>query len=113
MNKNVNFPTIVGFRKAVSILVLFLTLAGTHLFIFAQNISLKYQITDLKIKLNELTSQTKALGSQASRGEDLAVVERIAKTKLDMVYPEDITYITTSAPGKRNPTAAAASREPN
>jgi cell division protein FtsB len=96
MNKNVNF------RKAVTILALFLTLAGIHLFIYAQNISLKYQITDLKIKLNELDSTTAALGSRAAREEDLAFIEKTAKGRLGMIYPEDIIYIVKAEnPGRK------------
>ncbi len=101
MNKKNNF------RKAVAILVLFLTLAGVHLFIYAKNIGLKYRMTDLKIKLAELNSLSRQLGSQLSREEDLGKVEQYAKTKLGMVYPENITYIVTSAGGRRSSRATA------
>ena len=97
MSRNVNF------RKAVSILLLFLFLAGVHLFIYAQNITLKYRITDLKIKLAELTSARQALGSRAAREEDLAYVEKIAKSKLGMIYPADITYIVEENQAPKNP----------
>jgi cell division protein FtsB len=92
MNKN------SGFRKAVAILVLFLALAGTHLFVYAQNMVLTYQITDLKMKRAELSSLTRTLGGQAARGEDLAYIEKTAEGKLEMIYPADITYIVVSAP---------------
>ncbi len=51
MNKNTSF------RLAVFILAVFLFLAGLHLIIFAQNVGLKYQVTDLKVKLTELTGK--------------------------------------------------------
>ena len=83
----------MNFRKALSILSVLLILAGIHLFFYAQNISLKYQITDLKVKLNELISQDRLLGSLVSREENLSYVEKIAKGKLGMIYPEKIIYI--------------------
>ncbi len=107
MNKKNNF------RKAVAILVLFLTLAGVHLYISAKNIGLKYRITDLKIKLAELTSLSRQLGSQLSREEDLDKVEQYAKTKLGMIYPENITYIAASGPGRPSSAATAEARAKN
>lgn len=98
------------FRKAVAILALFLALAGVHLFIYAQNIGLKYRITDLKIKLAELNSLARQLGSQMSREEDLDRVETHAKTRLGMVYPEEITYIVLSGPGRQSSPATAEAR---
>ena len=107
MNKSVNF------RKAVLILVVFLALSGIHLFIFARNIGLKYQINDLKIKLGELNSRTKALGGQAARQEDLAYVEKTAKGKLGMIYPENINYIVMSASGRAASKLRAENQERN
>jgi len=96
-----------NFRKAVAILVLFLALAGVHLFIYAKNIGLKYRITDLKIKLAELNSLSRQLGSQMSQEEDLGRVEEYAKGKLGMVYPENVTYIVLSGSGRQSSTATA------
>ena len=107
MNKNTNF------RKAVAILVLFLVLAGIHLFISAQNIGLKYKITDLKIKLAELSSLSRTLGSQMSQGEDLGYVEKTAKTKLGMIYPENITYIVMDAKGRKSSSGTAETQARN
>lgn len=107
MNKNSNF------RKAVAILALFLALAGIHLYISARNIGLKYKITDLKIKLAELSSLSRTLGSQMSQGEDLGYIEKTAKTQLGMIYPEDITYIVMSAKGRRSSSGSAESRARN
>jgi cell division protein FtsB len=107
MNKNSNF------RKAVAILVLFVILAGIHLFISAQNIGLKYKITDLKIKLAELNSLSRTLGSRMSQGEDLSYIEKTAKTKLGMYYPDDITYIVMSAKGRKSSSGTAESQARN
>ena len=107
MNKNNNF------RKAVAVLALFLALAGAHLYMYAQNMALTYQITDLKIKRGELNSLARMLGSQAAREEDLAYIEKTAKTKLGMIYPSDVIYIVTSAPGPTGPAAADGSQARN
>ena len=104
MNKNTNF------RKAVAVLALFLALAGTHLFFYAQNMVLTYEITDLKMKRAELNSLTRALGGQAAREEDLAAIEKTAETKLGMSYPADVTYIVMSAP--RRPAQALTNGSP-
>ena len=107
MNKKNNF------RKAVAILVLFLTLAGVHLFIYAKNIGLKYRITDLKIKLAELNSLSRQLDSQLSQEEDLGEVEQYARNKLGMVYPETITYIVENGTGRPSSPATAEARAQN
>lgn len=83
----------MNFRRAVFILVVFLLLAGIHLFVYAQNISLKYELTDLKVKLSELNSRKRQLASQVAREENLGYVEKTAKEKLKMIYPERIIYI--------------------
>ena len=83
----------MNFRKAVAILLLFLAFAAVHLYIYVQNIRLKYQITDAKIIFNELNSQNRLLGSQVSRDENLSVIEKLAKEKLGMVYPDDLHYV--------------------
>jgi cell division protein FtsL len=97
----------MNFRRAVLILVVILFLAGIHLYVYARNIILKYEITDLKIKLSELKSQNRQLGSQVARAEDLSQIEKIAQGKLGMVYPSKITYIlpgeTPNAPSSPTP----------
>ncbi|MBN3033832.1 MAG: septum formation initiator family protein [Candidatus Saganbacteria bacterium] len=102
-----------NFRKAVAVLILFLVLAAAHLYMYAQNMALTYRITDLKIKRAELSSLARTLGSQAAREEDLAYIEKTAKTKLGMIYPDDITYIVTSGPGPADRATAGGSRELN
>lgn len=85
-----------NFRLAVSILALFIFLAGLHLVINTRNINLKYQLTDLKVRLAESKSKTRSLGGQAAREENLADIEKTAKGKLDMIYPAKINYIVGS-----------------
>jgi len=88
------------FRKALSVLVLFVVFAGIHLFVYTHNISLKYKITDTKMKLYEVVSKNRELGSELAAKENLANVEKIANSKLNMIYPETVNYILASAEAK-------------
>jgi cell division protein FtsB len=83
----------MNFKNALFILVVLLLLSGVHLFIYIQNISLNYHVTDVKIKLSELKSQSRLRGAQVARAENLDYVERAAKEKLGMIYPEKVNYI--------------------
>ena len=87
----------MNFRLGVFILISCLILAAAHLFVYTQNISLKYQLTDAKIALTDLNSQLRNLASSAARGEKLAPIEKIAREKLGMIYPEKVIYLVSSA----------------
>jgi len=89
----------MSFRKAVFILIVFLVLSGIHLYIYVQNVALKYQITDLKIKLSELASRERDLKVKIAEKENLAVIEKIAREKLGMIYPEKIIYLLVTSEG--------------
>ena len=91
----------MNFRRAVFLLIVFFLLAGAHLLIVAQNINLKYQLTDIKVKLGEISSQNRLLGSNVSREENLSLVEAKAKSSLGMVYPEKILYIVDTREASR------------
>lgn len=84
------------FRRAVFILIVFVALAGIHLFIYTQNINLKYKITDLKLKFQEIRSKNQQVGSQVAKKENLSYIEKIAKEKLNMFYPKEVIYIQAS-----------------
>jgi len=83
----------MNFRLAVFILIFFLCLSGLHLFIFAQNMTVKYRLNEIKIKLGEVKSQNRILEVNLARAVNLGEVEKSAKGKLEMVYPEEILYI--------------------
>lgn len=84
------------FRRASLILVVFVIFSAIHLYVTTQNISLKYQLTELKIKLAELKSNNRLLGSQISARENLRTIEEKARQELKMIYPEKINYILVS-----------------
>jgi cell division protein FtsB len=90
------------FRKAVFILFIFVVLAGIHLYIYTQNIGLKYRVTDLKIQLGEIVSRNRSLIRRVAEKENLDYIEKYARERLKMVYPEEVTYIapSRSGPGK-------------
>ena len=90
------------FRRAVFILFVFVVLAGIHLYIYTQNIGLNYKVTDLKIKLSKIVSRNRDLIRRVAEKENLNHIEKYAREKLDMVYPEEVTYIvpSRSAPEK-------------
>ncbi|MFA4905902.1 MAG: hypothetical protein WC645_05310 [Candidatus Margulisiibacteriota bacterium] len=70
-------------------------LAFIHLFFFAQSVSLKYELTDLKMKFMEIYQKNRYTQSILAGRESLELLEKSAQ-KLDMVYPEDIKYIILS-----------------
>jgi cell division protein FtsB len=82
-----------NFRRAVLILAIFVGLAGLHLYITTQNIGLKYEVDELNQKLSELRSQNRSLGSLVAKKENLPLIERTARGKLQMVYPEKMNYV--------------------
>jgi cell division protein FtsL len=84
------------FRLASFFLACFVVAAALHLFILTQNSDLKNQLTDIKVKLNELKSQNRLLSSQVAAGENLGLVEKLATSRLKMVYPAKINYLVVS-----------------
>lgn len=95
------------FRRAVFILLIFVGLAGIHLYIYTQNINLKYRVTDLKIKLSALQNRNRQLGSQVSAKEDLGHIEKLARKKLEMIYPEKINYVAAPRPSSEKASTEA------
>ncbi|MBI5699807.1 hypothetical protein HZC35_05885 [Candidatus Saganbacteria bacterium] len=70
-------------------------LAFIHLFFFAQSVSLKYELTDLKMKFMEIYQKNRYTQSVLAGRESLELLDGSAQ-KLGMVYPEDINYIVLS-----------------
>lgn len=87
------------FRRAVLILIIFVALAGIHLYIYTQNIGLKYKVTDLKIKLSKIVSKNRSMIIRVAKKENLHYIEKTAREKLDMVYPDEVNYILPSRSG--------------
>ena len=81
------------FRRAVLVLVFFFILAGIHLYINVQNVTLKYKLTDTKIKLDEIRTKNREIANQVAAQENLSLIEKEARGKLGMIYPARIRYI--------------------
>ncbi|OGB87089.1 hypothetical protein A3H38_02025 [candidate division WOR-1 bacterium RIFCSPLOWO2_02_FULL_46_20] len=86
----------IKFRRAVLVIVVLVALAGIHLFINTQNISLKYKLTDLKTEYSKIHSRNQELGSQVAEKEDLHRIEQAAREKLNMAYPDQVNYVLAS-----------------
>jgi cell division protein FtsB len=84
------------FKRAVLILITFVVLSGIHLWIYTQNIDIKYRVTDLKLKLNKLRAKNRLAGLEVAKKENLSYIEKTAKRKLGMVYPEQVNYVVAS-----------------
>jgi cell division protein FtsB len=91
------------FRRAVMVLAFFSVLAGIHLYITTQNVTLKYRLTDTKIKLEELRAKNRQTGNIVAAKENMAYVEKQARGKLGMVYPEKIRYISVTKEAATRP----------
>ncbi|MBU0630866.1 MAG: septum formation initiator family protein [Candidatus Margulisbacteria bacterium] len=81
------------FRQILAVIMFFLLLSGIHLFFNAINIRLKYQLTDLRIKWQELISRNRELGTRIAIIENLDSIDQIAKSRLGMYYPDEVIYV--------------------
>lgn len=82
-------------RRVIFPALVVVLLAFIHLFFFAQSVSLKYELTDLKMKFMEIYKKNRYTQSVLAGRESLELLEKSAQ-KLDMIYPENITYIVLS-----------------
>lgn len=72
-------------------------LALVHLFIFTGSIGINYDLVKKKMAFQELHQENRRLNCLLARAESLEKVEKIATTKLDMLYPENMNYIIISS----------------
>lgn len=100
------------FRLAIFMLAVVLALALVHLYVYTQNITLKFQITDLKVKLSELRSRNRSLAAEAARRENLKEIEKMAREKLGMFYPEKIIYLPRRQAGLPRPSSTESDTAP-
>ncbi len=90
------------FKTAVITLLIFVALSAIHLFIYTQNIDLKFQVRELKIRLAQIRSKNRQDGYIVAKKENLKGIEQIAMRKLGMVYPDKINYIVVSPNQKQS-----------
>ncbi len=80
-------------REAFIILLLFVALAFIHLFIYTQNINMKYEIENAKRKYLNLHSENRNLRAVVEKKKSLSRIENIAINKLHMIRPKTINYV--------------------
>jgi cell division protein FtsL len=83
---------------AVFILIFLVTLAAIHLAIFTKSMEIKYQIEELKQTFNQLHSKNQSLAVEVSKNSAPGRIEKIAREKLNMFYPETIKYLKKVGP---------------
>lgn len=77
----------------IIVAIVFFLLSIIHLTFNAQNMRANYDVENLKLKRNELYSKNRLLSTKAAQKSSLSRVEKIAREKLKMVYPEEMHYI--------------------
>ncbi len=82
--------------RAFAILIVFVLLSVVHLAIYTSSIKTGYEIDELKSKLDKIRSENRYLNYLVAKGEALPRIEKLAKGKLNMVYPDKINYIIIS-----------------
>ena len=83
-------------RPFIFVVLVIMFFALAHLYVYTKNISLHYEVKQLKIKLGKLHDETRYLTSLASEKRSLDRIEEIAKTKLNMVWPNRVTYLDSA-----------------
>jgi len=82
--------------RAFVILIIFVLLSAVHLAIYTNSIKTGYEIDELKRKLESLRPENRYLNYLVAKEEALPRIEKLAKGKLNMEYPEKMNYIITS-----------------
>jgi len=87
-------------KQSFNIKTLYIILSGIilclillHLYIYTKNITIKYEVANLKIKQKELKSKNRILKSNFASEKSLQKIEKTAKEELNMDYPKDVHYI--------------------
>ncbi|MFC1559803.1 hypothetical protein ACFLZ2_02645 [Candidatus Margulisiibacteriota bacterium] len=81
--------------KAFFIVAILLSLSAIHLTIYNQNINRSYEILKIQKKLAVIRNGNRFLNYKVAKKESLSRIEKIATTKLNMVYPKEIKYLQT------------------
>ena len=84
-------------EKYLGWIILLILLAIFHLYIYTKNIGINYDIESLKDTFNELYSENHYLASEISSLSRLSRIEELAKNKLGMEYPVQISYLVASS----------------
>ncbi len=75
-----------------------LVLVLLHLYIFTTSFTMKYEITNMKVKLKGLKSINRFLSSRLSADESLPEIEKKA-SQMGMSYPDRVNYVSLTSEG--------------
>ncbi|MFA4967857.1 MAG: hypothetical protein WC624_06550, partial [Candidatus Margulisiibacteriota bacterium] len=79
-------------RTYITLILIVLVLALTHLFVFTGSIGIKYDLARAKVEFQKLYQENRTLNCLLAKGESLFKIEQLAKSKLGMGYPENMNY---------------------
>jgi len=82
--------------KPFAILMVFVLLCAVHLTISTSSMNTSYEIDELKQKFEKVRSENRYLNYLVAKEESLPRIEKLAKGKLNMVYPEKVNYMIVS-----------------
>jgi cell division protein FtsL len=82
--------------RPFAILIVFVLLSVVHLAIYTSSIKTGYEIDEVKSKLEKIRTENRYLNYLVAKEEALPRIEKVAKQKLKMVYPEKMNYIIIS-----------------
>jgi cell division protein FtsL len=79
--------------RAFMILAFFVALSAIHLAIYTNSIKIGYAMDELKGKLDKLRNENRYLNYLVAKEQSLPRIEGVAKSKLNMVYPDKVNYV--------------------
>jgi len=83
--------------RAFAVLIIFVLLSLIHLAISTGSIKTSYEISELKQQLDAIKPENRYLNYLVAKEEALPRIEKLATTKLDMIYPEKMNYVVISS----------------
>lgn len=85
-------------RKTIFFIFIFFLAALLHLYLSTSLIDKNYKIENLKQALEKVKNENRHLKYAVAQKQDLFTIEKIAREKLGMEQPDEVTYITSLAP---------------
>jgi cell division protein FtsL len=83
--------------RAFAVLIIFVLLSVIHLAISTGSIKTSYEISELKQQLDAIKPKNRYLNYLVAKEEALPRIEKLAKGKLNMIYPEKMNYVIISS----------------
>lgn len=84
------------YNRLVIMVLAAITLAMVHLYIQNKSIGLNYEYARTKVAFQQLYDQNRDYNNMVGQRSSLERVEKIAKEKIGMEYPENIRYVVGS-----------------